>query len=192
MLAFLFDREGKLVLDRVPDPKAGRDSAVIKVSACSICGTDFRTYVHGSRKIAAPRIMGHEVCGTIVEAGRDVEGFKPGDRVAAAPATGCGSCRPCKTGHPNMCDNLETIGFEYDGGFAEYMEIPARAFRAGNVNKPAGHIKDEEAVLAEPVACVVNAHDFLRISRGDVVAVFGSGFIGCMHAELALKWEPNG
>jgi L-iditol 2-dehydrogenase len=66
------------------------------------------------------------------------------------------------------------------------MEIPFSAFRQGNVNKVATHMKDEEAVLAEPIACVVNGQEFLKLQEGDTVAIFGSGFIGCMHAELAF------
>jgi L-iditol 2-dehydrogenase len=65
------------------------------------------------------------------------------------------------------------------------MEVPADAFRSGNVyHTPAG-VADEEAALAEPIACVMNGQEFLRVGPGDTVAVFGSGFIGCVHAELA-------
>lgn len=187
MLAYVYEGEGKLVLKDMPVPMAKKDSAVIKVNACSICGTDFRTYIHGSKKITPQTIVGHEVTGTVIEIGREVTGLHIGDRVAVAPAIGCGKCYPCSKGHPNMCDDLKTIGFQYNGGFSEYMEIPAAAFRAGNVNKLGNLIEDEEAALAEPIACVVNAQEFLKIKEGDYVAVFGSGFIGCMHAELALS-----
>lgn len=187
MLAYVYEGEGKLVLKDMPKPEAKTDSVVIKVNACSICGTDFRTYVYGSKKIVPKTIVGHEVCGTIVEAGKEVTGFYPGERVAVAPAIGCGKCYSCINGHPNMCDVLKTIGYEFNGGFAEYMEIPSCAFAMGNVNKLSNLIEDEEAALAEPTACVVNAHESLNIKKGDYVAVFGSGFIGCMHAELAFN-----
>lgn len=170
-----------------PEPKAARDSAVIKVNACAICGTDVRTYQKGSTKIQPPRIIGHEVVGTIVELGPDVTGFKEGERVAVAPAIGCGVCHPCRNGHTNMCDHLQTIGFEFNGGFAPYMEIPAQAFKMGNVNKLPTGLSDEEGALAEPCACVVNAQEFLQIKDGDYVAIWGSGFIGCIHAELAFR-----
>ncbi len=186
MLAYVYEGDGKLILKDMPKPKAQRNSAVIKVNSCSICGTDFRTYIHGSKKIAPGTIVGHEAIGTITEAGQGVTGFRPGDRVAVAPAIGCGQCYPCKSGYPNMCDDLKTIGFQYNGGFAEYMEIPEAAFSMGNVNKLSDLIEDDEAALAEPIACVVNSHSFLNIRKGDYVAIFGSGFIGCMHAELAL------
>lgn len=187
MLAYVYEDGGGLVLKEMPRPRPQKYGAVIKVSSCSICGTDFRMYMYGSKKIAPGTIVGHEVSGTIVETGRGLAGFRPGDRVAVAPAIGCGKCRPCSDGHPNMCDYLNTIGFQYNGGFAEYMEIPESAFSMGNVNKLSGLIEDDEAALAEPIACVVNSHGFLKITEGDRVAIFGSGFIGCIHAELALS-----
>lgn len=187
MLAYSMDRDGRLALTDNPIPTAKPGSAVIKVNACSICGTDFRTYMQGSGKIVTPRIIGHEVVGTLIEVGKEVAAFGVGERVAVAPAIGCGSCYPCSIGHPNMCDNLQTIGFQFDGGFAEYMEVPEIAFQSGNVNKLSQIIADEEAAVAEPIACVVNAQEFLNIREGDYVAVWGSGFIGCIHAELAFR-----
>lgn len=186
-MAYVYDKNGRLALTERPKPQAARDSVVIKVNACAICGTDVRTYQKGSTKIQAPRIIGHEVVGTIVELGADVTGFQEGERVAVAPAIGCGTCYSCRKGYTNMCDHLQTIGFEFDGGFAPYMEIPAQAFKMGNVNKLPDGISDEEGALAEPCACVVNAQEFLQIKDGDFVAVWGSGFIGCIHAELAFR-----
>ena len=98
-----------------------------------------------------------------------------------------------------MCDHLYTLGFEHDGSFAEYLEIPARFFEMDNVNHVPAGVRFEDAALAEPIACVINAQEFLNIGPGDSVAVFGSGFIGCMHAELAfaagasrvIMIEPN-
>lgn len=187
MKAFVYEEHKKLVLKEIPRPQIEKDSAIIKVNACSICGTDLRTYLHGSNRISPPRVIGHEVVGTIIEMGKNVTGFKSGDRVAVAPAVGCGKCYYCKNGFTNICDNLETIGFQYDGGFAEYMEIPTRAFAVGNVNKLSSLIDDVEAAVAEPIACCVNAQEFLDIQEGNSVVIFGAGFIGCIHAELALS-----
>jgi L-iditol 2-dehydrogenase len=186
MLAYVFTQTGKLSLQERPQPEPKEDNAIIQVQACSICGTDFRTYLHGSSKITPPRTVGHEVCGTITAVGQQITGFSVGDRVVVAPAIGCGKCYSCSRGYTNLCDDLKTIGFQYEGGFAEYMEIPFSAFRQGNVNKVEEHVTDEEAALTEPIACVVNGQEFLKIQAGDSVAIFGSGFIGCMHAELAF------
>jgi L-iditol 2-dehydrogenase len=78
------------------------------------------------------------------------------------------------------------LGYQFDGSFAEFMEIPSVFFERGSVNHVAPSVKPEDAALAEPVACAVNAQEFLRIEQGDYVAIFGSGFIGCTHAELAI------
>jgi L-iditol 2-dehydrogenase len=198
MLAAVY-RDGKIQLTQKEKPVAKDDSAVLKVLAASICGTDFRTYMHGSDKIADGATIGHEVYGEIVEKGKDVQGFHIGDRVTVTPALGCGKCYMCKKGHSNMCDDLKTLAFEYDGAFAEYMEIPGVFFERGHVNLVCGDVKPEQSALAEPVACAINAQEFLNIGPGDYVAIFGSGFIGSMHAELArtqgaekiIMIEPN-
>ncbi len=186
MLALIYNNSGKLELVEKPRPHAKNNTAVIQVNASSICGTDFRTYMHGSKKIAAGTTVGHEMCGEIVEIGKDITGFKVGDRVTVAPALGCGKCYMCKKGHTNMCDNLKTLGFQFDGSFAEYMEIPAEFFDMGSVNLVQSNVSCLQAALAEPVACAVNAQELLAIEHGDYVAVFGSGFIGTNHAELAF------
>ena len=187
VLAYVYDTNGKLALAERPQPTAHPDSGVIKVNACAICGTDVRTYLKGSTKIVPPRTVGHEVVGTIVELGENISGFQVGDRVHVTPAIGCGTCYPCQKGFSNMCDQLQTIGFDFDGGFASHMELPAQAFRMGNITKLPSSISDEEGVLAEPCACVVNAQEFLNIRDGDYVGIWGSGFIGCVHAELAIE-----
>ncbi|MEA5003726.1 MAG: alcohol dehydrogenase catalytic domain-containing protein [Christensenella sp.] len=199
MLACIYNDEGKMELTEKEKPRAKQDTAVIRVLATSICGTDFRTYVYGSGKISPGTTLGHEMCGEIVDIGSGVEGFSLGDIVTVTPALGCGQCRMCKKGHTNMCDNLETLGFQYDGSFAEYMEIPARFFEMDSVNHVPDGVAHADAALAEPIACAVNAQEFLHIEQGDYVAIFGSGFIGCMHAELAfasgadkvIMIEPN-
>jgi len=199
MKAFVYEGAGQSRLRALPRPQASAESAVIRVLACSVCGTDLRVWQHGSERITPPRITGHEVCGQVVELGPACAGFAVGDRISVVPAIGCGECPSCRKGFTNLCDTLQTIGFQFDGGFAEYMEVPAVAFRRGHVYKTPAGVSDEEAALAEPIACVVNGQEFLKISKGDSVAIFGSGFIGCMHAELArmngadpiIMIEPN-
>lgn len=187
MLAYVYKGPGDLSLQDVPMPKLADDNAILKIEASSICGTDLRAFRFGSSKIKPPRIIGHEAVGTIAEIGKNVNGFAVGDRVQIAPALGCGACPCCKKGYTNLCDNLKTIGFDYDGTFAEYMEIPARAFERGHVTKVPASVPSTEAVLAEPIACIVNAQEHLNIGKGDTVTVFGSGFIGTMHGQLAFR-----
>ena len=199
MRAFVYEKAGVSRLQDFPRPSAQGAGALIRVLSCSVCGTDLRAWQHGNERISPPRITGHELCGEIVAVGSRQTDFAVGDRISMAPAIGCGSCYPCSRGYTNLCDNLQTIGFQFNGGFAEYMEVPPIAFTSGNVYRTPAAVSDEEAALAEPIACVVNGQEFLHIGPGDTVAIFGSGFIGCMHAELArmsgahmvIMIEPN-
>jgi L-iditol 2-dehydrogenase len=198
MLAAVY-RNGKIRLEEKEKPEVRDGGALLKVLAASICGTDFRTFMHGSDKIADGITLGHEVYGEIVEKGAAAADFNVGDRVTVTPALGCGSCYMCRKGYTNMCDSLKTLAFDYDGAFAEYMEIPAVFFERDHVNRVPDGVRPEQAALAEPVACTINAQESLHIGHGDYVAVFGSGFIGSMHVELAraqgaekiILIEPN-
>ena len=187
MKALVCNVNDKLVLEERKNPIAGPQSATVEVLLTGICGTDLRTYRYGSRHITPPRIIGHELVGRIVELGDGLDGFAEGDRVHVAPAIGCGECYYCANGDSNLCETLRTIGFQYDGSFSERMEIPALAFKQGNITRLDPGAVDEEIVLAEPLACVINAQQFLPIGETGSVAIFGGGFIGCLHAELALS-----
>ena len=105
--------------------------------------------------------------------------------MTVAPAVGCGECWTCKLGHTNMCNSLTTIGYQYEGAFAEYMEIPRQAVEMGNIIKIPNDVSDMAAVLSEPAACALNAQTYLKIKEEDTVVIYGSGYIGCVHAELA-------
>ena len=188
MQAYFLNTDNQVSLREVPKPVATDQNAIMKVERASICGTDFRFFMKGSSKINPPRILGHESAGTLVHAGAfaKAHGLEEGMRVTVAPAIGCGECYPCSLGKYNMCDDLQTIGFQYEGAFAEYMEIPKQAIKMGNVLPLADTIDMDNAVLTEPAACALNAQDYLDIRAGDYVVIYGSGYIGCVHAELAF------
>lgn len=188
MKAFVMNANRELEIQEVSKPVIQDDNMVVKLNISSICGTDMRTFLKGSNSITVPRTLGHEFTGEIVEISEYAasEGFKLGERITVAPAIGCGECHSCKTGHTNMCDNLETIGFQIDGSFAEYVSIPYKAIKMGNVLKLPESISDQDATLIEPAATALNAQSYLNIRKGDNVVVYGSGLIGCIHAELAF------
>lgn len=187
MKAYVMDEERNMIVKEMPDPILTESNAIVEVRYVSICGTDMRTFRSGNEKIAPPRILGHEFVGVVVHAGAfaQANGLAVGDRVTVAPAIGCGSCWPCKTGHTNMCDHLQTIGFQYEGAFAERLEIPWQAIKMGNVIKVPEKVSDMSAALSEPAACALNAQSYLDIQEDDYVVIYGSGYIGCIHAELA-------
>ncbi|MCL2034763.1 MAG: alcohol dehydrogenase catalytic domain-containing protein [Oscillospiraceae bacterium] len=187
MLSYVYRKNSGLALEERENPALGAGAgAVIKVSACSVCGTDIRTYRFGSGKITDGQIIGHEAVGLIVElSDKHKDSFSLGDRVAVAPAIGCGYCASCVRGRTNMCDNLKTIGFDYAGGLAGYMAVPDAAFRMGNVYRLPESPEYSRFTLSEPLACAINGQSFLHIQEEDDVVIFGSGVIGCFHAELA-------
>ncbi|MGQ9747949.1 MAG: alcohol dehydrogenase catalytic domain-containing protein, partial [Candidatus Caldatribacteriaceae bacterium] len=186
MKAAVMEDIGKIVVKDVPRPKIKAGELLLSVKACAVCGSDVRTIWHGSSHVKPPRILGHEVVGTILEVGEGILGYEVGDLVAVAPAIGCGKCMYCRSGHTNMCPELETIGFEFDGGFAEIMVVPAKGVLQGYVNKLPAGLLPEQAVISEPLACCLNGQELLGISLGQRVAVIGAGIIGLFHTELAL------
>jgi L-iditol 2-dehydrogenase len=146
------------------------------------------------------RIPGHEVAGTIARVGAELNGYTTGQRVFVAPNMGCGHCRQCVSGQNNRCAAYQAVGVTLDGGFAEYLRIPAAAVRQGCVMPVNAAVDPAEAALIEPFACVLRGQTPLAIHPGDVVLVMGAGPIGIMHAKLAkasgaarvLVSEPNG
>lgn len=183
MKAFVYEGGTKFALTELPMPKAGEGEAVAKILCSSICGTDLRTYRFGNEKLKTPITIGHEACYEIVENG---QGVCLSGRYIIAPAIGCGKCVSCKKGHTNMCDTLRTIGFQYPGTFSEYFKIPAEAIERGHLIRVPGSVSDLAASVVEPVACAINAQSYLKIAEGDSVLIFGAGYLGCIHAELAL------
>jgi L-iditol 2-dehydrogenase len=131
------------------------------------------------------RIPGHEVVGTVAKIGDEVTGFSIGQRVFCAPNTGCGQCKQCITGNNNLCANYDAIGVTSDGGFAEYVRIPANSVRQGNLIPISDSIDPAVAALVEPFACVLRGQKALQLAAGEVVLIMGAGPIGVMHIKLA-------
>lgn len=174
-----------LEMEDISRPAPSPQEILMKVKACSICGTDIRVYHHGHKHMRFPRITGHELSGEIVEIGKRVEGHKLGEKVAIAPAIPCGRCHYCRRGMQSMCINLTAIGYHYDGGFAEFMVVPEDAVRNGCVNTIPSELSFEEAALAEPLACAINGQQLSQIGLGNTVVVVGAGPLGCIHLQLA-------
>ena len=187
MLAAVYHGPNDLRVEQVSVPKAGTGELVLRVATASICGTDLR--ILGGHHRMYPdgtiRIPGHEVVGTVAEIGAGLAGYALGQRVFVAPNMGCGHCRECVSGANNLCVNYDAIGITLDGGFAEYMRVPAQAVLQGNVMPIADDVDAAVAALVEPFACVLRGQNALHIQPGDVVLVIGAGPIGIMHTKLA-------
>lgn len=187
MLALVYHGPQDLRVEEVAIPVIKPGELLIKVLAASICGTDLRIF-HGNHRMFPPgtvRIPGHEVVGTIAEVGEGISGFSVGERVFIAPNMGCGHCAQCVSGNNNLCTAYDAVGVTIDGGFAEYMRVPANAVQQGNVIKVSENVDPAVAALMEPFACVLRGQNALRIKPGEVVLVIGAGPIGVMHTKLA-------
>jgi L-iditol 2-dehydrogenase len=187
MLAAVYHGPDDLRVEEVAVPKIGAGEILVRVLSASICGTDLRIF-HGNHRMYMPgtvRIPGHEVVGTIAEVGSNVQNYSVGQRVFCAPNTGCGHCDQCVSGNNNLCKNYDAIGVTSDGGFAEYVRIPANSVQQGNVIPVSEAVDPAVAALMEPFACVLRGQNALHIRPGEVVLVIGAGPIGVMHTKLA-------
>ncbi len=187
MLAAVYHGANDLRVEDVPMPEIEKGEMLIKVNSASICGTDIRIF-HGSHRMYPPgvvRIPGHEVVGTIVKLGSEVKDYTIGQRIFCAPNSGCGHCQQCITGNSNLCAHYEAIGVTMDGGFAEYMRIPANFVGQGNLIPIGEAVDSAVAALVEPFACVLRGQNALHIQPGEIVLIMGAGPIGMMHIKLA-------
>jgi len=186
MLALRFYAPEDLRLEDVPEPTCGTDEVKIRVKNCSTCGTDVKIRKNGHQNLTPPRIIGHEIAGEVVEVGSGVAGdWKPGDRVQVIAAVPCGKCHECRKGWMAVCQNQTSVGYQYDGGFAEYMIVPREVLAVDGMNRIPDGVGFAEASAAEPFACAINAQEQLGIEPGDDVVIFGAGPIGCLHVRIA-------
>lgn len=178
-----FHAPGDVRIEEAPEPVAGPGEVKLRVRNCSTCGTDVKIWRYGHHHIVPPRIMGHEVAGEVVESHAD--GWSVGDRVQVIAAIPCGQCGECRRGRLTVCPNQESIGYHYEGGFAEYLVVPAKVLAVNGLNRIPNGLSYAEASVAEPLACVLNGQQLARVGEGDDVVVIGSGPIGCLHVRLA-------
>ena len=179
--AILHGRED-MRIERVPVPEAAPGELIVRVGAALTCGTDLKVFRRGyhARMIVPPALFGHELAGTVVEAGEGVIDFAPGDRVVALNSAPCGQCYFCGRGQENLCDDL----LFNNGAYAEFIRIPARIVAKNTLHVPS-HVPLEHAALTEPLACAVHGFEDSRPRSGDTVAVIGGGPLGLMILHVA-------
>ncbi len=180
-----FHSPGDIRIEDAPEPVPGPGDVKIRVRNCSTCGTDVKISKFGHHHIRPPRVMGHEIAGEVAEVGAGVTGWRPGDRVQVIAAIPCGTCEECRRGRMTVCPNQESMGYHYDGGFAEYTVVPAKVLAVDGLNRIPDGLGFDEASVAEPLACVLNGQELARVGDGDDVVIIGAGPIGCLHVRLA-------
>jgi 2-desacetyl-2-hydroxyethyl bacteriochlorophyllide A dehydrogenase len=167
-----------------PHPEPGRAQVRIKVEACGVCHSDAVVKESGFPGLQYPRIPGHEIAGRIDAVGSDVTQWKPGQRVGVGWHGGhCFTCEPCRRGHFILCQFAKITGISFDGGYAEYVVVPAEAVAAMPDDLP----PDEAA----PLLCAgITVYNSLRNSgarAGDLVAVQGIGGLGHLGIQCARQ-----
>lgn len=186
MKAALYLGPERIEVKEVDDPKVRNSwEMLVRVKACAVCGSDVRIFHHGNPRVSPPAILGHEIAGEVVEVGNAVMQFKVGDRVAIGADVPCGVCDMCKRGLGNNCPVNYAIGYQFPGGFAEYILLNETTMKYGPVHHVPEGVSEIAATLAEPLACCLNAYELSRLSPGESVVVFGLGPVGCLLVEVA-------
>ncbi len=186
MKAAVIHAQGDLRLQDLPVPEVPEGSIRVRVKACAICGTDLRIYRKGDYRAQYPVVAGHEIAGVVEAVAAGVHTVREGDRVCVAPGHGCGKCRMCRIGYPNVClSPFPSLGYRVNGGFEELFAVPENIFRLGFVNPIPDGLSFMQASLSEIIACCINAQRNVGVRKGDRVLVLGSGPAGIIHTQLA-------
>ena len=175
----------ELILENRPIPDCGPGEVLVQLRVCGICRTDMKCLSQGQRDLRLPRILGHEIAGTVVQTGSGVASVSKGDRVQVAPGIPCGTCSYCLRGQDNLCDSMQIMGFHLNGGFAEYVLVPAAGVNNGVLQAVPEELSLSEAALTEPLACCVNMQKSLRVNKEDQLLIIGAGPLGVLNAKLA-------
>ncbi|EOO4094746.1 zinc-binding alcohol dehydrogenase family protein [Escherichia coli] len=146
-------------------PVPGDNEALIKIKTVGICGTDIHAWAGNQPFFSYPRVLGHEICGEIIESGKNIHNFNIGQQVAVIPYISCQQCPACKSGRTNCCEKISVIGVHQDGGFSEYLSVPV-----ANI-LPADGIDPQAAALIEPFAISAHAVRRAAIAPSEQVVV---------------------
>ncbi|MFD1415347.1 zinc-binding dehydrogenase [Oceanobacillus jeddahense] len=174
-------------VDDIPVPEINDNELLIKIDSCTICGSDFRNIAAGgsAHGMDLPRVMGHEIASTIVKVGENwKDEYEVGEHIIVAAVSPCGKCELCLEGYENQCLDKQATAYNYDGGFAEYMRVPERSIRSGNVLKVSSD-KLQQVALSEPLSCAINGQEIAEVKLGDSVLIVGCGPMGLFHIQLA-------
>lgn len=191
MLAAQLHAPHDLRLVDKPRPTPGPGEVLLRIEANTMCGTDYRLYTGAKTAGVRPGVVpGHEIAGRIEELGEGAEaivpGIEAGRQATVSIVVSCGYCRNCLDDREHLCLNLELFGYGIDGGLQEYMIVPERALRRGNLFMTDSELAPRALCLAEPISCCLNGLDQFRVEAGETVAILGAGPIGLIHAQLAL------
>lgn len=185
MKAALYTGDKRLQICDVPTPEIGAADVLVKVAACGVCHTDLHYTDHGTPTAKKPPlILGHEISGTIELAGASVKSLKTGDAVLIPAVLTCGSCSQCRNGRENICENMTMLGNHMDGGFAEFVRVPAKDLCKLPAELPLQDACIIADALTTPYHAVINR---ARVRPGETVVVIGCGGVGVNAVQLAAS-----
>jgi L-iditol 2-dehydrogenase len=185
MKALLLTEYMHLELTDLAEPAIGPQDVLVRVRACGICGSDVHGLDGSTGRRIPPLVMGHEAAGVITEIGREVEGWKVGDRVTFDSTISCGECDFCLRGEINLCDRRQVLGvscgdYRRHGAFAEYVSVPARI-----LYRLPDNLSFDHAAMIEAVSIGVHAVSLTPHAPGDTAVVVGCGMIGQLTIQAA-------
>jgi propanol-preferring alcohol dehydrogenase len=170
-----------LELQEIPIPHAGEKDVLVRVRAAGICHSDAHYRAGRSSMGRLPITLGHEIAGEVEWVGSQVTGIKTGERVALHYNISCGNCEHCQSGNEQFCSTVQMLGHHVDGGYAEYIAVPAR----NTVNLPEEIPFEAGATLMCASATALHALRKGRVKAGETVAIFGVGGLGLSAIQLA-------
>jgi 6-hydroxycyclohex-1-ene-1-carbonyl-CoA dehydrogenase len=185
MKAALFREAGKpLTVEEIPTPQPGAGEALVRVAGCGMCHTDLHYLDHGVKPFKTPPlVLGHEIAGTVAEVGAEVTGRRAGDRVLIPSVYGCGRCGFCRRGRENLCADMVMLGNHIDGGYAEFVVVPASEL----IPVPASLPLERASVIADALSTPFHAvRNRARVRVGESVVVVGCGGVGLNVVQCAV------
>lgn len=173
--------KGLVEMREVPEPKMKDDEVLIEVKAVSVCGSDLHIF-HDSHPYWPPVVLGHEFAGVIVDVGKEIKGWKVGNRVVSETRTGsCGICYTCQSGFPQVCEQKRAYGIGINGAYTKYVAGPARLLHHLPDNIPF-----EVGAVVEPTAiCVTSILERCGLQAGESTVITGPGPIGLISLAIA-------
>jgi len=188
MKAVVIEAPNDIAVKKIDDPSPRTGEVVVKVDACGICGTDIHVLRGEFAPTRYPIVPGHEFCGEVVALGSGVGHLKTGDFVAVDPSLFDGTCRQCRAGHFNLCENWNAIGVgSANGACAEFVAVPAaNAFRLpADLPRPWG-------ALVEPLSCAVHGLDMVDAQVAGNYLIYGAGTMGLLLGQLVKRSGASG
>ena len=165
-------------IEERPVPKIGGGEILVKIKASGICGTDVMDWYRIKK---APRILGHEITGDIIESNSPK--YKIGQRVFVSHHVPCYQCKYCKEGHHTACETLHTGNYD-PGGYSEFVRIPKINVDHGVYVLPK-NISYEEGTMIEPLACALRGQETIGVKKGQTVLILGCGISGLLNIRVA-------